>query len=96
MNVQKRTTMGDFEFCLRVSLFTYIIQLSRVCLSHAVTVLVAPCGCIEYYQQLFITGQAYNLEKQGELNIPIDLDATLASMDTLEFCLVRENSMCHG
>ena len=42
---------------------------------------------------LFIyTGQAYNLEKQSEPGISVDLDSTLASMDTLEFCLVRENS----
>ena len=38
------------------------------------------------------TGQAYNLEKQSEPGISVDLDSTLASMDTLEFCLVRENS----
>lgn len=37
-------------------------------------------------------GQAYNLEKQSDPGIPVDLDSSLASMDTLEFCLVREHS----
>lgn len=37
-------------------------------------------------------GLNYNLEKQEEPSVSIDLDATLASMDTMEFCLVRENS----
>nr|KAG5701742.1 hypothetical protein BaRGS_004344 [Batillaria attramentaria] len=37
-------------------------------------------------------GLNYNLEKQSEPGIPVDLDLTLAHMDTLEFCLVRENS----
>lgn len=40
----------------------------------------------------FILGQQYNLEKQSEHGVSLELDATLASMDTLEFCLVRENS----
>lgn len=37
-------------------------------------------------------GQQYNIEKQSEPGVSLELDATLASMDTLEFCLVRENS----
>lgn len=37
-------------------------------------------------------GLNYNLEKQDEPGISVDLDATLASMDSMEFCLVRENS----
>ncbi|KAL4223239.1 Target of rapamycin complex 2 subunit mapkap1 [Mactra antiquata] len=37
-------------------------------------------------------GQSYNLEKQVEPGIAVDLEANLASMDTLEFCLVREHS----
>lgn len=37
-------------------------------------------------------GQSYNLEKQKEPGVPVDLDASLTSMDTLEFCLVREHS----
>ncbi|XP_053398792.1 target of rapamycin complex 2 subunit MAPKAP1-like isoform X2 [Mercenaria mercenaria] len=37
-------------------------------------------------------GQSYNLEKQVEPGLPVDLDANLSSMDTLEFCLVREHS----
>lgn len=37
-------------------------------------------------------GLNYNLEKQEEPGVSIDLDATLASMDTMEFSLVRENS----
>ena len=41
---------------------------------------------------IFGTGQAYNLERQSDPGISIDLDSSLASMDTLEFCLVRENS----
>jgi len=39
-----------------------------------------------------ISGLNYNLEKQEEPSVSIDLDATIASMDTMEFCLVRENS----
>ncbi|XP_053398791.1 target of rapamycin complex 2 subunit MAPKAP1-like isoform X1 [Mercenaria mercenaria] len=38
-------------------------------------------------------GQSYNLEKQVEPGLPVDLDANLSSMDTLEFCLVREHSI---
>ncbi|KAF3848702.1 hypothetical protein F7725_015199 [Dissostichus mawsoni] len=34
----------------------------------------------------------YRLEKQTEPNVSVDLDATLESQSTLEFCLVRENS----
>lgn len=37
-------------------------------------------------------GLHYNLEKQSEPGVPVDLDLSLAHMDTLEFCLVRENS----
>jgi hypothetical protein len=39
-----------------------------------------------------ISGLNYNLEKQDEPSVSIDLEATIASMDTMEFCLVRENS----
>lgn len=34
----------------------------------------------------------YRLEKQTEPNISVDLESTLESQSTLEFCLVRENS----
>ncbi|KAA8578826.1 hypothetical protein FQN60_003435 [Etheostoma spectabile] len=34
----------------------------------------------------------YRLEKQTEPNVGVDLDSTLESQSTLEFCLVRENS----
>ena len=37
-------------------------------------------------------GLNYNLEKQNEPGKAVDLDASLVHMDTLEFCLVRENS----
>lgn len=37
-------------------------------------------------------GQSYNLEKQADPGVAIDIDATLANMDTFEFCLVREHS----
>ncbi|XP_041369186.1 target of rapamycin complex 2 subunit MAPKAP1-like isoform X2 [Gigantopelta aegis] len=37
-------------------------------------------------------GLNYNLEKQEQPGTAIDLDSTLDSMDTMEFCLVRENS----
>ncbi|XP_028318227.1 target of rapamycin complex 2 subunit MAPKAP1 isoform X2 [Gouania willdenowi] len=37
-------------------------------------------------------GPMYRLEKQTEPNVAIDLDSTLESQNTLEFCLVRENS----
>ncbi|XP_033732497.1 LOW QUALITY PROTEIN: target of rapamycin complex 2 subunit MAPKAP1-like [Pecten maximus] len=37
-------------------------------------------------------GQSYNLEKQTEPGVAVDLDATLANMDTMEFCLVRQHS----
>uniref|UniRef100_A0A8C8RNH8 Target of rapamycin complex 2 subunit MAPKAP1 n=1 Tax=Pelusios castaneus TaxID=367368 RepID=A0A8C8RNH8_9SAUR len=37
-------------------------------------------------------GPQYRLEKQSEPNVPVDLDCTLESQSTLEFCLVRENS----
>ncbi|XP_031695668.1 target of rapamycin complex 2 subunit MAPKAP1-like isoform X2 [Anarrhichthys ocellatus] len=38
------------------------------------------------------TGPMYRLEKQTEPNVSVDLDSTLESQSTLEFCLVRENS----
>lgn len=38
------------------------------------------------------SGPQYRLEKQSERNVPVDLDCTLESQSTLEFCLVRENS----
>ncbi|XP_038601096.1 target of rapamycin complex 2 subunit MAPKAP1 [Tachyglossus aculeatus] len=38
------------------------------------------------------SGPQYRLEKQSEPNVPVDLDCTLESQNTLEFCLVRENS----
>lgn len=34
----------------------------------------------------------YRLEKQMEPNVAVELDSTLESQSTLEFCLVRENS----
>ncbi|KAH3777865.1 hypothetical protein DPMN_179313 [Dreissena polymorpha] len=37
-------------------------------------------------------GQCYNLEKDSVPGVSIDLECNLASMDTLEFVLVRENS----
>ncbi|KAF7241123.1 Target of rapamycin complex 2 subunit MAPKAP1, partial [Varanus komodoensis] len=37
------------------------------------------------------SGPQYRLEKQNEPNVPVDLDCTLESQSTLEFCLVREN-----
>lgn len=40
-------------------------------------------------------GLEYTLEKQSEPGIPVDLDNPLITMDTLEFCLVRENSECN-
>ncbi|XP_068104053.1 target of rapamycin complex 2 subunit MAPKAP1 [Hyperolius riggenbachi] len=38
------------------------------------------------------SGPQYRLEKQNQPNIPVDLDSTLESQNSLEFCLVRENS----
>ncbi|XP_061732858.1 target of rapamycin complex 2 subunit MAPKAP1 isoform X2 [Nerophis ophidion] len=38
------------------------------------------------------SGPMYRLEKQTHPNIAVDLDSTLESQFTLEFCLVRENS----
>lgn len=38
------------------------------------------------------SGPMYRLEKQTEPNVSVDLDSTLESQGTLEFCLVRENS----
>uniref|UniRef100_A0A665VW34 Target of rapamycin complex 2 subunit MAPKAP1 n=1 Tax=Echeneis naucrates TaxID=173247 RepID=A0A665VW34_ECHNA len=40
----------------------------------------------------FPTGPMYRLEKQTEPNVSVDLDSTLETQSTLEFCLVRENS----
>uniref|UniRef100_A0A8C3AYH0 Target of rapamycin complex 2 subunit MAPKAP1 n=1 Tax=Cyclopterus lumpus TaxID=8103 RepID=A0A8C3AYH0_CYCLU len=39
------------------------------------------------------SGPMYRLEKQTEPNVSVDLDSTLESQSTLEFCLVRENSI---
>lgn len=39
-----------------------------------------------------IVGPMYRLEKQMEPNVAVELDSTLESQSTLEFCLVRENS----
>ncbi|XP_023400692.1 target of rapamycin complex 2 subunit MAPKAP1 isoform X5 [Loxodonta africana] len=39
-----------------------------------------------------ISGPQYRLEKQSEPNIAVDLESTLESQSTWEFCLVRENS----
>uniref|UniRef100_A0A8C9VSC4 Target of rapamycin complex 2 subunit MAPKAP1 n=1 Tax=Scleropages formosus TaxID=113540 RepID=A0A8C9VSC4_SCLFO len=39
------------------------------------------------------SGPMYRLEKQTEPNVPVELDCTLESQSTLEFCLVRENSV---
>ncbi|XP_076844449.1 target of rapamycin complex 2 subunit MAPKAP1 isoform X5 [Brachyhypopomus gauderio] len=39
-------------------------------------------------------GPMYRLEKQAEPNVAVDLDSTLESQSTLEFCLVRENKLC--
>ncbi|PWA15248.1 hypothetical protein CCH79_00020354 [Gambusia affinis] len=38
------------------------------------------------------SGPMYRLEKQMEPNVAVDLDSTLESQNTLEFCLLRENS----
>lgn len=40
----------------------------------------------------FSAGPLYRLEKQTEPNVSVDLDSTLETQSTLEFCLVRENS----
>lgn len=40
----------------------------------------------------YCPGPMYRLEKQMEPNVAVDLDSTLESQSTLEFCLVRENS----
>uniref|UniRef100_A0A8B9LP81 Target of rapamycin complex 2 subunit MAPKAP1 n=1 Tax=Astyanax mexicanus TaxID=7994 RepID=A0A8B9LP81_ASTMX len=39
------------------------------------------------------SGPMYRLEKQTEPNVAVDLDSTLETQSTLEFCLVRENSI---
>ncbi|KAM8934836.1 target of rapamycin complex 2 subunit MAPKAP1 [Pelodytes ibericus] len=38
------------------------------------------------------SGPQYRLEKQSQPNVSVDLDSTLDSQSSLEFCLVRENS----
>ncbi|XP_063792888.1 target of rapamycin complex 2 subunit MAPKAP1 isoform X2 [Pseudophryne corroboree] len=38
------------------------------------------------------SGPQYRLEKQNQPNVPVDLDRTLESQNSVEFCLVRENS----
>lgn len=38
------------------------------------------------------TGPMYRLEKQTQPNVSVDLESTLENQNTLEFCLVRENS----
>ncbi|XP_076019858.1 target of rapamycin complex 2 subunit MAPKAP1 isoform X1 [Genypterus blacodes] len=38
------------------------------------------------------SGPMYRLEKQTEPNVSVDLDCTLETQSTFEFCLVRENS----
>lgn len=38
------------------------------------------------------SGPQYRLEKQNQPNVPVDLDSTLESQNSQEFCLVRENS----
>ncbi|XP_073456416.1 target of rapamycin complex 2 subunit MAPKAP1 isoform X2 [Aquarana catesbeiana] len=38
------------------------------------------------------SGPQYRLEKQSQPNVPVDLDSSLESQNSLEFCLVRENS----
>ena len=44
------------------------------------------------YCSLSPSGQSYNIERQSDPGLPVDLDSSLASMDSLEFCLVREHS----
>ncbi|KAL8575684.1 hypothetical protein ACOMHN_055873 [Nucella lapillus] len=41
-------------------------------------------------------GLNYNLEKQSESGVSLDLDSSLAHMDTMEFCMIRENSTRGG
>ena len=55
----------------------------RVCVCVCVFTTDACCVC---------SGLHYNLEKQSEPGVPVDLDTSLVHMDTMEFCLVRENS----
>ncbi|XP_061406668.1 target of rapamycin complex 2 subunit MAPKAP1 isoform X1 [Lethenteron reissneri] len=38
------------------------------------------------------TGPQYRLEKQSAPNVAVDLDSSLESQNSMEFCLVRENS----
>ncbi|XP_065179446.1 target of rapamycin complex 2 subunit MAPKAP1-like [Sycon ciliatum] len=44
-------------------------------------------------RRIFRTGHEYVLERQGRPGKPVNADATLASMRTFEFCLVKENSL---
>ena len=39
-----------------------------------------------------LSGLGYRLEKQEAPGVAVDLDSPLSTLDTLEFCLVRENS----
>ena len=68
-----------------------------VCERERVCVCVCECACVCVC--VFTTdaccvcsGLHYNLEKQSEPGVPVDLDTSLVHMDTMEFCLVRENS----
>lgn len=47
---------------------------------------------IDIHMLMSPTGPMYRLEKQTEPNVAVDLDSSLDSQNTLEFCLVRENS----
>ena len=40
-----------------------------------------------------VVGLDYTLEKEEEAGVAVDLDKPLSAMDTLDFCLVRENSV---
>ncbi len=40
----------------------------------------------------FCAGLAYRLEKQDQPGVSVDLDSQVKSLETFEFCLVRENS----
>ena len=46
------------------------------------------------FVNLLILAKEYVLEKQSEPGVPISLDATLESMGTKEFCLVRFGRKC--
>lgn len=53
---------------------------------------LAPVGSVALTDPVPPTGPMYRLEKQTEPNVSVDLESTLESQNTLEFCLVRENS----